>query len=835
MTDTLTENVPTWKQSFNEFFFAERDAISLRVFECLFTGSFLLWIGYRLLTWREWLTDQGFHLTAKEYEFLGLPSPWPLFGSGQVLIFCLLIALGAMSVLWPLKHPTDENKYPYFGTSLARRIGFILLFFCAVYSQRIDFIVTTSANRLFIGIYAILMLAPTMTRCRQTGRFIQSVTPIRVLQVSLILNYFAAGLAKVDGDWLQSADILWSQLQGSYRTDITAWGLRHFPRWLWSMAQHSVLVFEVGAPLLFTFARTRPIAVAFGLVFHLMIAVLMNGLLFFSLPMMALYALFISSESWRKWLSKKDKEPMLSLRDPQAIEMLPEQENFWTRQLGGWQMSLLVRAFGVLLYMTLLGHWQRSSIENFFQGYPASSFYLGLFGLCLMLLGPRTILLVITALAGGDFFLKVLHREAGAGLHQQAAEYPLFVVVPFALSLLAFVLWKSGSKASVNLPLSRWQNFQSDFERHGVLIFRWTVICTLFFVSFHKVNEDFFNPAVTCETVLKGYLAKTWTFSWLKQLGALSTPLMVVLLEGPVCIALLLLWRRVGILSTVAIFGTIGFCDALVITLCIIIPSLAFLTEEDRSLMQRHWKGMAFSWLTLMVLWFPISSVGYQSIRPWYQPAMYQAILLAVVAFVGGAQIIATYEFWSKRNSEKNSPNLLSSLGFGPARMLPQLSLGGGVIAALVLVWLLNGFSPYLGLKFNYSFSMLSNLRADNSRWNHYIVPKWFHLSKHDGYLHVHKAKIKFQRRQDIPRGYARQLRVGLYSPQSFSETVAAIKTAKGKVELAVLLEHNGQFYDYQGTVASAEFEAFVSKLPNANGHWFHDFLPTSGPMHCKH
>jgi len=58
------------------------------------------------------------------------------------------------------------------------------------------------------------------------------------------------------------------------------------------------------------------------------------------------------------------------------------------------------------------------------------------------------------------------------------------------------------------------------------------------------------------------------------------------------------------------------------------------------------------------------------------------------------------------------------------ASLIPAAGPGRWVVWAVVAVWLLNGFSPYLGLKFNYSFAMLANLRVDNARCNHLLIPR---------------------------------------------------------------------------------------------------------------
>jgi len=47
----------------------------------------------------------------------------------------------------------------------------------------------------------------------------------------------------------------------------------------------------------------------------------------------------------------------------------------------------------------------------------------------------------------------------------------------------------------------------------------------------------------------------------------------------------------------------------------------------------------------------------------------------------------------------------------------PALALGPALV-------LLNGFSPYLGLKTEHSYTMFSNIRTEGGEWNHYVMPR---------------------------------------------------------------------------------------------------------------
>ncbi len=283
--------------------FAERDATPLRLFECLFTLTFLVWMGRCFLTWEEWLTARGFHLTEEELRTMGYPAPWPLLADWQAPVVGGLILLGAVLLLWPLggwqrvASPLDRADNI---SALRRRAGLIVLFATALYAQRVDYMAAFTLNKLYVGIYAVLMLAPGLWRDAETGRWMVSAVPLRVLQAPLILHYFAAGLAKLDGDWIKGHDILWGHAQGVYRTEFAAWALRHLPMWAWALQQHVSFLFELLAPVLFCVRRLRSLAFVLGISFHLVIALMMKDLIFFSVQMWTFYVLFVPAEWWRR-------------------------------------------------------------------------------------------------------------------------------------------------------------------------------------------------------------------------------------------------------------------------------------------------------------------------------------------------------------------------------------------------------------------------------------------------------------------------------------------------------------------------------------------------------
>lgn len=268
-----------------QFLVGDTDALPLRVFEVLFTSSFLLWMTRCFIGWREWLTDWGFHLTLSELRAMGYPEPIPLPPSGGYVIGLAVLISGASLAL-------IVNR--------GRRLALATLFACAIYVQGVDFMAAVTINKLFVAVFGILLISPGYSRNTTTGRLQVSLVAIRALQASLILQYLASGISKAFvGDWLKHGDVLYTQVQGVFRTDFAAWMLRLLPVWSWSVMQWMSLLFELEAPVLFCVRKLRLVAMIYGISMHLMIALMMKNLIFFSSVMWTFYALFITADEWR--------------------------------------------------------------------------------------------------------------------------------------------------------------------------------------------------------------------------------------------------------------------------------------------------------------------------------------------------------------------------------------------------------------------------------------------------------------------------------------------------------------------------------------------------------
>lgn len=260
------------------------EALPLRVFEIWVAVTFPLRLT-RNMPFTEWLTAEGYHVTPEQWRALGYPEAFPLLPAWGVWVYLGLILLAVAGLAADLRR---------------RRLWLGILLGCVVYAQGVDYMAATSANKQYIALFFILFTGPGLWRCPETGRWMVSAATLRALQGTILVIYFAAGWSKgISGDWLKFSDVLYTQVQGSHRTEIAAWALRTWPLWFWNLNQHLALFFELGAPLLLGVRRLRPVGFILGIGMHVVIALTMFQLIYFSLLMWAYYALFVSAEQWR--------------------------------------------------------------------------------------------------------------------------------------------------------------------------------------------------------------------------------------------------------------------------------------------------------------------------------------------------------------------------------------------------------------------------------------------------------------------------------------------------------------------------------------------------------
>lgn len=270
-----------------EFCLGPADPIRMETYRLAIGFSMLVYFATWWMHAREWLTELGFHVSQaalRNFPMLPLlPETW--------LAPVGIIFFGALAA-WTLGFHT--------------RLTCPLVFAGVVYFNHVDVLSSYTLNKMFVVSMAIFLCVPhgRQKRGEMAPKKISS-WPIRILQATLIIHYFFAGWAKMRyGDWLRDPFVLWSQIQGVYKTEIAAWMLSFFPIGVWSWMQYAALTFEMTAPITFGFKRLRPLGLAVGASFQILVALTMHMLIFFSLQMLSLYVLFLPEENLLRFRAK---------------------------------------------------------------------------------------------------------------------------------------------------------------------------------------------------------------------------------------------------------------------------------------------------------------------------------------------------------------------------------------------------------------------------------------------------------------------------------------------------------------------------------------------------
>lgn len=419
---------------------------------------------------------------------------------------------------------------------------------------------------------------------------------------------------------------------------------------------------------------------------------------------------------------------------------------------------------------------------------PASVTVLYALGVAGIFLGMRPGLMLATA-GAGLWHLLESWVDAHPQLNFTGEEYLVWFIFPaglFAISLLGRGLTRGVL-----------DNLVGMFCR--ILLFG-----SLGFAVLAKLNTDFFNPQVSCMLLARD-IPVWWKVA--EGVGAIPAGLLAAAEAAPLVFSFfsapLAVLSALGYAQGLALIGPLG------INACIIALTLGLLRDKDIQQMKTHWKGIALCTALFALFALPLSQALYQGPRQWYQFAVFHTACVAI----GAGMLVA---LWGRSKKEvadwkrAGVGGLIAGWRDGWKTDLEGVRGRGVFFALLAGLLLFNGLCPYLGIKFRCSFSMLANLRVDHDRWNHFFMPRWMLLTKHDPYIRVisaeegHFAHPKLANRKKLVAGF-------MYSPEYFARACVARERDGQRTHLLV------QWKGAQGVVDSTEgqtFQEFVGGLP---------------------
>lgn len=497
------------------------------------------------------------------------------------------------------------------------------------------------------------------------------------------------------------------------------------------------------------------------------------------------------------------------------------------QQVGQWRTNLIWRLFGLMIVnLSILRFGQTYSHWHLISTKPLSHHLLLLSGIALMMGGARLITL-IAATVGMSW--SVIPICLGIGQHSQVAdEYIVFIVLPMMGAVLTALYAYHPSFKSSSLEQS---DHRAIVDEAHMGMFRISIIVAMTFACLHKVNADFMNPDCSCGPILARYLNRDWNINFPDFLTN-PTPVTVLVGEGLIPV-MLFLYPRLGILITICVIGPIGHIGPVTFTMTVVLTSFSFFRHEDGEIILRNIKKYLYIYLPLFVLLIKFSLELFQGRKPWTKFMLFEWILtsgLFCILILAGSFIRRCLKERNRNCLRELIPNIKLKLLFTKNKIFRT------ALIIFCLLSIVNGLSPYLGLKYRLSYAMLSNLRADDTRWNSYIFPRWLSLRKNDAYIHVTKVSLSYEDRMKVYDSLGSswsdyRMSEGLMAPWSFKRRLK--RHMRHDIQMDLALEYNGKKMEFKDATRHKGIEKWMNSLPDHK--LFQSFLSLNGPQRCIH
>ena len=460
-----------------------------------------------------------------------------------------------------------------------------------------------------------------------------------------------------------------------------------------------------------------------------------------------------------------------------------------------------------LVGLALVVVWSQSVRPTWAEGLartPMGFDVLALAGAALALAGPSLVVLAFSSVAGLWFLYEIVVAESTQFIADEYIVHAGLPVLGFVLALAAVIQLRDASREEVD----------SRVDLAHLRLFRVSAATTLLLAGLHKINSGFFDPSVSCAQ-LGARISQWWAVPDLH-----GGPAAVVAFELA-CPLLLCCYPRLGVMLVVLIMAAMAHIGPAGFATTVVVLGLAFFSPADRRLvegfMARRGLQLALALALLLLLGF----MRYSGPNPWFRFGVFQAVggvIFVLAAHVGLARARERYR-------RGGASALLRPAFFEWRRHAPRRAWPG-LTSWLLILAMLNGLSPYLGFKFRLSVAMLSNLRTDDSQWNHYLFPRWMDLREHDAYIH---ASWEPAPGVPSPKGLDPS---GVYQRDSFLAALEQLmrKQARGTLQL----RHAGEAASFELPGAYLQLRSWAHSAPQSRMAQ-DELTPAGRPQHCIH
>lgn len=472
----------------------------------------------------------------------------------------------------------------------------------------------------------------------------------------------------------------------------------------------------------------------------------------------------------------------------------------WT-PLGRFRTDALWRLFGACLVC--------NGVYDFTQPAGQGADWLinamTLSGVLLCGFGARLLLLGLTAASAFVCFGLVLSDRSHTFFFP-AAEWTIWIAVPiFSIALCTVALTEHARDPS--RPL---REALAELDRPLVGVFRAMVVVALASAAVHKLNRDFFDLSVSCIS-LEQRLVEWWQ---LPSVVTSMSPLAIVIAEAGVPL-LLVLAPFAGIPAAILLVTPFMSIGAPPFALLVASMATAFLPPESVPAVQDALRKRG-AWIVAAGVALVFSArFFYRGDFPWLSIGLAQTLAFALLCLIAAAIVDRVRRGRAALPVEP------------PARSSAAVR---ATFAILVAGLVLNSFTPYLGIKFQYSFAMLSNLRVDDDRWNSLVFPRSMRLTEHDPFVHVTRVRYtKLSTGQVIDGG-------GILPPDLYAPSVVAMRIQRALergVKTTIDFRYQGKSYAFAEAQDPTELYNLVSTWPTTP--LFQKVLDRGKPQSCLH
>ena len=235
-----------------------------------------------------------------------------------------------------------------------------------------------------------------------------------------------------------------------------------------------------------------------------------------------------------------------------------------------------------------------------------------------------------------------------------------------------------------------------------------TIVVVYFFSAFHKLNSDFFTPSVSCAGVLLGFIPFPGVSSdSLPGMVVYGAAVATLACEAALC-ALFAVpkWRASGVVLGVVFHSALawaGFADFSTYMFAVYLLIVPVTSRGDDG---REWRvATAFvGWVAYAI----VTPVSWVSADPSNGPLGLQWSTLRMLA-------------WSAAVYPLVWPHLRASVFRRSEFVAWRWRLSPIWLVVFPIVAVVNGATPYLGLKTVANYSMFSNLRVEDAQTNHFV------------------------------------------------------------------------------------------------------------------